>query len=82
MRKILAVGSIGVVVVLVLSSFSIIVNAQTIKSSEILSHFFEIIRNKTNNENLEQGGIIETIQLLIFAFLVMMSLFLKGYLFY
>ena len=65
MRKVLAVGSIGIVVVLVLASFSVLVNAQTIKPSTYFKNLKEVIEKNDWYPGYFFLGIISLILFLI-----------------
>ncbi|MCX6665357.1 MAG: hypothetical protein NT038_04765 [Euryarchaeota archaeon] len=82
MTKKILIGSIGIIFLLVFVSFTSVVGAQTIKINEKRTTLIQYIRDKIKHNDWAQGGIIDTIAFMIFAFLVMMSAFLKGYLFY
>ena len=59
-RKILTVGgSIGACVLLVLMTFPAIVNAQTVKTSEIKTNILQQIKEKIQNNDLKPGDILD-----------------------
>ena len=58
-RKILTVGgSIGACVLLVLMTFPAIVNAQTVKTSEIKTNILQQIKEKIQNNDWKPGDIL------------------------
>ena len=59
-RRILMVsGSIGACVLLVLMTFPAIVNAQTVKTSEIKTNILQQIKEKIQNNDLKPGDILD-----------------------
>ncbi len=52
-------GSIGACVLLVLMTFPAIVNAQTVKTSEIKTNILQQIKEKIQNNDLKPGDILD-----------------------
>lgn len=81
-RKWVIGGSVGAGVLLVLVMLTTVVSAQTVKSNEIRTNLIKIIRDKKINANLAVGGIIDSFRFMIFVFLLIITAFFSGNLFY
>ncbi|MFH1101187.1 MAG: hypothetical protein V1726_04025 [Methanobacteriota archaeon] len=81
-RKMVWVGSVGAGVILVLAMLSSVVGAETIKSDEKRTNLIQFVIDKIAKNNLPSGGIIDTIQLLIFAIILITIAFLQGQLYF
>ena len=78
-KKIVVGGSIGVVVLLMLAMFPAVVSAQTIESNESQRNVFQYFIEKIKNKNLDLGGLIDAIRLVIFWFIIVTTLFFSGH---
>ena len=78
-RTLVVGGSIGVVVLLMLAMFPAVVSAQTIESNESQRNVFQYFIEKIKNKNLDLGGLIDAIRLVIFWFIIVTTLFFCGH---
>ena len=73
MKRNIAIGSIGIILVIVLASFSSVASVQTTKSNDMKSNIFQQIREKIIKSSFDPGALLKIIylfiSLLIYSFL-------------